>query len=129
MRSLGTGQLSKNGYTMAYSGNGEKHRDGVGIIMKSEIAKSMMRFWPISDRAMLAKLDAKPFTIAEFQVYAPTHYHSEEEVEEFHEQINNTLEYVEFQEMLIIMGDWNATVGREKKQGLTGGFGLGEINE
>ena len=31
--------------------------------------------------------------------------------------------------MLIIMGDWNAKVGREKIQGVTGGFGLGEMNE
>ena len=97
--------------------------------MTSEIAKSMMGFWPISDRAMLMKLDAKPFKIAVIQVYAPTQDHSEEEVEEFYEQINNALKYVKSDEMLMIMGDWNAKVGREKIQGVTGGFGLGEMNE
>ena len=58
VRWLGTGQFSKNGYTMVYSGNNEKHTNGVGIIMTHEIAKSMMGFWPISDREMLMKLDA-----------------------------------------------------------------------
>ena len=129
MRWLDTGQLSKNGYTVVYSGNCEKHTNGVGIIMTSEIAKSMMGFWPISDRAMLMKLDTKPFKITVIQVYAPTQDHSEEEVEEFYEQINNALKYVKSDEMLIIMGDWNAKVGRENIQGVTGGFGLGEMNE
>ena len=129
VRWSGTGQFSKNGYTMVYSGNNENHTNGVGIIMTNEIAKSMIGFWPISDRAMLMKLDAKPFKIAIIQVYAPTQDHSEEEVEEFYEQINNALKYVKSQEMRIVMGDWNAKVGREKVSGVTGGFGLGEINE
>ena len=47
--------------------------------MTSEIAKSMMGFWPISDRAMLMKLDVKPFKIAVS--------HSEHEVEEVYEQL------------------------------------------
>ena len=85
MRWLGSGQLSKNGYTMLHLGIGAKHTNRVGIIMKSEIAKSMMGFWPISHRAILVKLDAKPFKIAVIQLYAPTKDHSEEEVEEFYE--------------------------------------------
>ena len=129
VRWLDTGQLSKNEYTVVYSGNCEKHTNGVGIIMTSEIAKSMIGFWPISDRAMLTKLDAKPFKIAVIQVYVPTQDHSEEEVEACYEQMNNALKYVKSDEMRIIMGDWNAKVGREKLQGVTGGFGLGEMNE
>ena len=97
--------------------------------MKNEIAKSMIGFWPISDRAMSMKLDAKSVKIAVIQVYAPTQDHSEEEVEEFYEQIKNALKYVKSQEMLIVIGDWNAKVRREKVPGVTGGFGLGEINE
>ena len=91
---MGSGQLSKNGYTMVYSGIGEKHTHGGGIIMTSEIAKSMIGFWPISDKTMLVKLDAKPVKVAVIQVYAPTKDHSEEEVEQFYEQISNVLKYV-----------------------------------
>ena len=39
VRWLDAGQLSKNGYTVVYSGNCEKHTNGVGIIMTNEIAK------------------------------------------------------------------------------------------
>ena len=111
------------------SGDCKKHASGVGILMTSEIAKSTMGFWPISDRTMPMQLDAKLFKIAVIQVYAPTQDHSEEEVEEFHEQINNALKDVKSQEMLIIMRDGNAKVGRKKIQWVTGGYGLGGMDE
>ena len=76
VRWLGTGQFSKNGHIIVYSGNNEKHTNGIGIIMKNEVASSMVGYWHISDRAMLMKLDEKPFKIAAIQVYAPTQDHS-----------------------------------------------------
>ena len=97
--------------------------------MTSKIVKPTMGFWLISGRALLMKLEAKPFQIAVIRVYAPTQGHSEEEGEEFHEQISNTLKDVKSQEMLITMGDWNAKFGRENIQGVTGGFGLGGMDE
>ena len=97
--------------------------------MTSEIAKSTIGFWPISDRTMPMQLDAKLFKIAVIQVYAPTQDHSEEEVEECHEQINNALKDVKSQEMLIIMRNGNAKVGRKKIQWMTGGYGLGGMDE
>ena len=59
-----TGKSSKHGYTIAYSGNENTHTNGVGIINENKIAKSMMGFWPISDRIIMLKIEAKPFNIA-----------------------------------------------------------------
>ena len=66
------------------------------------------------------KLDVKPLKISVVQVHAPTQDDSEEEVEEFYEQFKSALKYIKFQEMLIIMGDWNAKVGRVRILEVTG---------
>ena len=46
------GKIIQENHTMIYSG-GEKHRNGVGIVMKNSVAKSMMGFWAISDRVIM----------------------------------------------------------------------------
>ena len=71
------GKIIQENHTMIYSG-GEKHRNGVGIVMKNSVAKSMMGFWAISDRVIMMKLEAKPFNINVMQVYAPTQDHDDE---------------------------------------------------
>ena len=68
------GKIIQENHTMIYSG-GEKHRNGVGFVMKNSVAKSMMEFWAISDRVIMMKLEAKLFNINVMQVYAPTQNH------------------------------------------------------
>ena len=70
----------------------------------------MMGFWPILDRIIMLKLKAKPFNIAVIQVYVPTEDRSDEEIEEFYEEINKELKYVKSDEIPIVMRDWNAKV-------------------
>ena len=52
------------------------------------------------------------------------HQHSDKEIEEFYEEINKALKYVKSDEILIVMGDWNAKVGSKKTPGITGGNGF-----
>ena len=67
---------------MIYSG-GEDHKNGVGIILRNEVAKSLIG--PISDRVVMVTLQAKPFNINMIQVYAPTQDYDGETIEEFFE--------------------------------------------
>ena len=94
---------------MIYS-SGEKHRNGVGIVMKNSVAKSMLGFWAISDRVIMMKLEAKPFNINVIQVYAPTQDHDGEEIETFYQEIQNGIKYAKSDEVISIMGDLNAKV-------------------
>ena len=55
-----TGKIVKDNYTMIYSG-GEDHKNGVGIILRNKVAKSMIRYWPISDRVVMVKHASKTF--------------------------------------------------------------------
>ena len=100
----------KDDYTMIYSG-GEDHKNGVGIILRNEVAKSMIGYWPISDRVVMVKLQAKPFNINRIQVYAPTQDYDDENIEEFYEQIQLAVSYTKSSDIICIMGDLNAKVG------------------
>ena len=66
----------------------------------------------------------KPFNITVIQVYAPTSNAEEAEVEWFYEDLQDLLELTPKNDVLFIIGDWNATVGRQKTPGVTGKFGL-----
>lgn len=129
MRWTDSGKMRKNGYTVVFSGDGKEHRNGVGFIIKDNIAKSLMGFWPISDRSILIKLEGKPFNISIIQIYAPTQDHGDEEVEAFYEEIEKAIKIVKSDEVLIVMGDWNAKAGSYPISGVMGRFGLGNQNE
>ena len=113
---------------MIYSGGGN-HKNGVGIVMKNSVAKSMMGFWVISDRVLMMKLESKPFNINVMQVYAPTQDHDGEEMEKFYKEIQNGIKYAKSDEIICIMGDLNTKVGDERYQNIVGMHGLGRRNE
>ena len=71
----------------------------------------------------------KPFNITEIQVYAPTSNAEEAEVERFYEDPQDLLELTPKKDVLFIIGDWNAKVGRQETPGVTGKCGLGIQNE
>ena len=53
----------------------------------------------------------KPFNITVIQVYAPTSNVEEAEVEWFYEDLQDLLELTLKNDVLFIIGDWNAKVG------------------
>ena len=71
----------------------------------------------------------KPFNITVIQVYAPTSNAEEAEVERFYEDLQDLLELAPKNDVLFIIGDWNAKVRSQETPGVTGKFGLGIHNE
>ena len=69
---------------------------------------------------MIMKLKAKPFSINLVQMYAPTSSSSDEEVEEFYNNIDYCLKQFKSQDITIVMGDFNAKVGVEKHANIAG---------
>ena len=112
---------------MIYSG-GENDRNGVDIVMKNSVAKSLMGFWAISGRVIMMKLEAKPININVMQVYAPTQNHDDEEIEKVYQEIQNGIKYAKSYEAIHILGDLNAKVRDEKYQNILGMQGLGRRN-
>ena len=56
----------------------------------------------------------KPFNITVIQVYAPTSNAEEAEVELFYEDLQDLLELTPQNDVLFIIGDWNAKVGSQE---------------
>ena len=63
------------------------------------------------------------------QVYAPTTYSKEAEVEWFYDDLQDGLELTPKEDIFFIIRDWNAKVGSQEIPGVTGKFGLGVQNE
>ena len=68
----------------------------------------------------------KPFNIMVIQVYAPPS--NAEEAEWFYEDLQDLLELTRKQDVLFIIGDWNAKVGSQEIPGVTDKLGLGVQN-
>ena len=63
------------------------------------------------------------------QVYVPTSNTEEAEVEWFFEDLQDLLELTPEKDVLFIIRDCNAKVGRQETPRVTGRFGLGVQNE
>ena len=82
-----------------------------------------------NDRMISVHFQGKPFNIMVIQVYAWTSNTEETEVEQFYEDLQDLLELTPQNNVLFIIGDWNAKVGSQETPGVTGKFGLGVQNE
>ena len=75
------------------------------------------------------RFQGKPFNITVIQVYAPTSNAEAAEVERFYKDLQDLLELTPQNDVLFIIGNWNAKVGSEETPGVTSKFGLGIQNE
>ena len=82
----------------------------------------------MSDRVIAIKIQGKPFDVGIVQAYAPTSDYEDQEVDKFYEDLDNVMKQLKSQDIKIVMGDFNAKVGKEKIENIVGPFGLGEIN-
>ena len=66
------------------------------------------------DRMISVHFQGKPFNITVIQVYAPTSNAEAAEVERFYKDLQDLLELTPKKDVLFIIGDWNAKVGRSR---------------
>lgn len=119
-----------DGHRVYYSGsmNG-KYEHGVGMLVHRSVVKHVRNFIPVNERILLIQINASPVNTNIIQVYAPTTDHSDGEIQEFYDQIHNVIKNLPKHELLIIMGDFNARIGKGKDGHHVGPYGLGERND
>ena len=61
----------------------------------------------------------EPVSITVIQVYEPTNNAKEAEVEQFYEDLQDLLKLIPKEDVLFIIGDWNAKVGSQEISGAT----------
>ena len=76
-----------------WKGSTNKNEVGVGFLINKNIAGNMTNFKAISERLIKITLRlSKNYTIKVIHVYALTTSHSEEETEDFYEQLQDTID-------------------------------------
>lgn len=124
---INNGRIVSDKPYIYYSGD-TTTKNGVAVILRKEIAGAVIGFLPISDRVALLKIGANPTNLNIIQVYAPTSECTEREIERFFEELNNALKTIK-KRVTIIMGDFNAKVGKSAVETIIGEYGLGTRND
>ena len=81
------------------------------------------------DRILYVRLKGEPVNILLIQVYTPMANADEEEIEDFYEKLGDVKQQYKGQDFIIVMGDFNAKVGEQRLENITGGYGLGVKNQ
>ena len=136
-RLAGEGELCERGqgYTFFWSGREpeERREAGVGFAVRSMLV-SKLAGPPkgINDRLMTLRLPldyGKKFATL-VSAYAPTMTNPDDVKDKFYEDLNNVIASVPNADKLIILGDFNARVGRDSStwEGVIGKHGVGKCN-
>ncbi|KAF7243568.1 Craniofacial development protein 2 [Varanus komodoensis] len=125
----GMGEFNSDDHQVYYCRQESLRRNGVAFIVNKRVGKAVLGYNLQNDRMISVRIQGKPFSITVVQVYASTTGAEEAEVDRSYEGLQHLLESTPKNDVLIIMGDWNAKVGSQKITGITGKFGLGLQNE
>ena len=120
----GFGRLKmQTGETIVYSGRDDNvHQSGLAIIMSMEVAQCLDNWRPINDHVITARFYSRFIkTTLRTPVYAPTNEAEEEDPEKdvFYEQLQKVVDEVPRHDMLMVVGDWNAS-WRGGEEGIVG---------
>ena len=124
--------VTDEGHKIWFSGDNTKHQHGVAFIVNKEKVNSVIGCTLISSRIITIRISAKPKNMTIIQVYAPTQDYDDDIVEEFYEELEDTIKKVPKKDLLVIQGDWNAKIGPDAYNqwaGTVGRFGVGESND
>ena len=96
-------------------------------------AKRVLGYNPINDRLISSRLQAKPINITIIQVYALTSFATDDVMDEFYNQLQDTLATASKRDAVFVICDFNAKIGaghcHEEEKVVIGKFGLGERNK
>ena len=125
LKRTGMGEFNSDDQYIYYCGQESLRRNGVAIIVNKRVQNAVLGCNPQNTRIISVHFQGKPFNITVIQVYALTSNAEEAEVEQFYEDLQEVLELTHKNDVLLIIGDWNAKARRQETPGVTGKFGLG----
>ena len=108
----GMGEFNSDDHYIYYCGQESLRRNGVPIIVNKRVQNAVLGCTVKSNRMISVHFQGKPFNITVIQIYAPTSNAEEAEVEWSYEDLQDLLGLTPKKNVLFIIGDWNAKVGR-----------------
>ena len=86
------------------------NRPNVGFLVHKDIGSAVLGCRPVSSRLISIRSRAAPFNVT---IYAPTSGYNNNEVNNFCRQLQEIIEQTPIKDILVVLGDWNAKVGRD----------------
>ena len=123
------GEFNLDDHYIYYCRQESLRRNGVAIMVNKRAHNAVLGCSLKNDRMISLRFQGKPFNITVIQVYAPTSNAEEAEVERFYEDLQDLLELTPKNDVLFIIGDWNAKVLSQETPGVTRKFGFGVQNK
>ena len=107
------GEFKSDDHYIYYCGQKSLRRNGVAIMVNKTVQNAVLGCNIKNDRMISVRFQGKPFNITVIQAYAPTSNAEKAEVERFYEDLLDLLDLTPKKDVLFIIGDWNAKVGRK----------------
>lgn len=117
IRWRGQGRIDKPDYTLLYSGSeGKTGQLGTGFMMNTAMKECLLEFEPQSNRICKIRLRGKFRNITIISAHAPTNEKEDQEKESFYENLEEVYNRIPRYDMVILMGDFNAKIGKQDYQ-------------
>lgn len=108
-----TGSITRGNYTVFYSG-GTRNFLGTGFAVQKKWLGAVLKFTPKSDRLCSLRLKGELFNVTLVCVHAPTEDSQEEDKDAFYSELEALLEETPGHDVKIVLGDFNAKIGKEQ---------------
>ncbi len=106
-------EFSCEGFTVLSSG-GRRGAFGTGFLVDAKWTRSIIGWTPVNEKLCVLRVRGKFFTYSIINVHAPHNEKSEDEKENFYNQLARTYNKCPKHDIKIVIGDLNAQVGREE---------------
>ena len=107
----GMGEFNSDDHYIYYCGQESLRRNAVAIMVNKRVQNAVLGCNLKNDRMASVCFQGKPFNITVIQVHSPTSNVEEADVEQFYGDLQDLLELTPKNDVLFIIGDWNAKVG------------------
>ena len=106
-------------------------RNGIEIVVRVEMAESVLEVKRVLDRLMAIKLEVKGFILNIVSAYGPQVNNSMEEKNDFWEELDGLIESISKQEKIVLGADLNGYVGEGNigDEEIMGRYGAGTRNK
>lgn len=114
IRMIGKGTIKSDGHVLYYCGN-VGHTFGTGFIVGRRVREKIIEFKPVNERMCALRVRGSAFNISFICAHAPTEEKDETTKDQFYSQLELVYDELPKADIKILLGDFNAKIGREEQ--------------